>query len=141
MQFDTVDVGEFAFHAVFLPRVENPFSKIPRDRTAMWRFSVRQIKQYFIDITPAPSFRRIIALDDRVSGQVEMLGRVFVGRIVAAPDMAASSADAQMQPYTAALQALLATERARHDVADAGDVCAALCHLLPAAELMLWSFV
>src|SRR5260370_27449615 len=33
-----------------------------------------------------------------------------------------------MQPNAAALQTFLATERARRDVADAGDVCAALWH-------------
>src|ERR1700690_1704659 len=104
------------------------YSIIARDRTVMRGFPVREIEQDFVDIAPAPSFRRIITLDDRVAGSVEMLGRVFVGRIVAAADMAAAAADAQMQPYTAALQALLAAERARRDALDTGDVRAALCH-------------
>src|SRR3984885_14381775 len=92
---------------------------------------IRQIEQDFVHIAPAPSFRRIVAFDDGMSGGVEMLGGMFVGRIIAAADMAATAADPQMQPYASALQALLATERARRDVTNAGDVRAALCHAQP----------
>src|SRR5947208_16724344 len=63
-------------------------------------------------------------------GGVEMFCRVLVGRIVTAADVTTGAADPQMQPHAAALQTFLATERARRDVADAGDVCAALCHPL-----------
>jgi hypothetical protein len=52
-------------------------------------------------------------------GGVEMFGRVLVGGIVAAADMAAGPAEAQMQPLAAALQAFLAAERTRRDIADA----------------------
>src|SRR5260370_33440454 len=90
-------------------------------------FSVRQIEQDFIDKTPAPSFRRIVALDDRMLGGVEMLGRVPVGRIVAAADVAARAADPQMQPLAATLEAFLAAERARRHAANASDVGAAFC--------------
>ena len=82
--------------------------------------SVRQIEQHFIDIAPAPTLRRIVALDDRMPCGVEMPGRVRVGRIVAAADVSAGAADPQVQPLAADLQAFLATERARRDVADAG---------------------
>src|SRR5229473_4577917 len=94
----------------------------------MRRLSVRKIEQDFIDIAPAPAFRRIVALDDRMLGGVEVLGRVLVGGIVAAADMTAAAADPQMQPHAAALEAFLATKRARRDIADAGDVSAAFCH-------------
>src|SRR3977135_1289220 len=100
-------------------------SVVARDRTVMRRLSVRQIEQHFIDITPAPSFRRIIALDDRMFGGVKMPGRVFVGRIVTAADVTAGAADPQMQPHAAALQTFLATERARRDAADAPEAGAA----------------
>src|SRR5216684_4502275 len=63
-----------------------------------------------------------------MSRSVEMLCRVLVGGIVAAADVTAAAADPQMQPLTAALQAFLATKRARRDAADAGDVAAAVCH-------------
>src|ERR1700737_1416708 len=91
---------------------------------------VRQIEQNLIDITPAPTLGRIIALDDRMPRGTEMFGGVLVGRIVAAADMAATAADPQMAPLAAALQAFLATERARRDAADAGDMGAAFCHRL-----------
>src|SRR6266576_569407 len=96
----------------------------------MRRLSVRKIEQDFIDIAPAPAFRRIVTLDDRMLGGVEVLGGMLVGGIVAAADMTAAAADPQMQPLAAALEAFLATKRARRDIADAGDVSATLCHPL-----------
>jgi hypothetical protein len=68
-------------------------SIIARDRTIVWCFSVRQIERYLVDIAPAPPFWRIIALDDRVTGGVEMFSRVLVGGIVATADVAAAAAD------------------------------------------------
>src|SRR3977135_581486 len=97
----------------------------------MRRLSVRQIEQDFIDIAPAPAFRRIVALDDRMLGGVEVLGGMLVGGIVATADVTATAADPQMQPLAAALEAFLATKRARRDIADAGDVSAAFCHPRP----------
>src|SRR6266700_2014078 len=108
-------------------------SIVARDWTVMRRLPVRKIEQDFIDIAPAPAFRRIIALDDRMLGGVEVLGRVLVGGIVAAADMTAAAADPQMQPLATALEAFLATKRARRDIADAGDVDAAFCHPRPPA--------
>ena len=55
-------------------------SIIARNRTVMRRLPVRQIEHDLIDIAPAPSFRRIVAFDDRMAGGVEMLGGVLVGR-------------------------------------------------------------
>src|SRR4051812_19438968 len=76
-------------------------SIVARDRTVMRGLPVRQIEQNFIDIAPAPSLRRIVALDDGMTGGVEMLGGVLVGRIIATADMAAGPADPQMQPHAA----------------------------------------
>src|ERR1700730_11030657 len=90
--------------------------------------ALRQIEEHLIDVAPAPALGRIVSLDHRMAGGVKMLGRVLVGGIVAAADMAAAAADPQMQPFAAALQAFLAAERARRDAADAGNVGAALCH-------------
>src|SRR5712672_1338087 len=106
-------------------------SVVARDRTVMRRLPVRKIEQDFIDIAPAPAFRRIVALDDRMLGGVEVLGGMLVGGIVAAADVTAAAADPQMQPLAAALEAFLATKRARRDIADAGDVSAAFCHPPP----------
>src|SRR5712671_4844860 len=106
-------------------------SVVARDRTVMRRLSVRKIEQDFIDITPAPTFRRIVALDDWMLGGVEVLGGMLVGGIVATADVTATAADPQMQPLAAALEAFLATKRARRDIADAGEVGAAFCHPPP----------
>ncbi len=88
----------------------------------MRRLPFRQIEHDFVHIAPAPSFRRIVAFDDGMSGGVEMRGGVLVGRVVAAADVTAAAADPQMQPLAAGLQAFLATKRARRNIADAGDV-------------------
>jgi hypothetical protein len=46
-------------------------------------------------ITPAPTFRRIIGLDDRVFCRVKMFCCVPVWRLIAATDMATGAADPQ----------------------------------------------
>src|SRR5437868_6836349 len=93
----------------------------------MRRLALREIEQHLVDIAPAPAFRRIVAFDHGMAGGMEMRGRVLVRGIVAAADMAAGAADAQVQPAAAGFQALLASERARRHVLDAGDVATALC--------------
>src|SRR5215218_6148351 len=103
-------------------------SVVARYRSVVWSFSVRQVEQHFVDIAPAPTFRRIVPFDHGMAGGVEVRGGVLVRRIVAAADMAAAAADPQMQPLASAFQALLATERARRDGLNAGDVAAALGH-------------
>src|SRR4051812_44196331 len=128
----------FGFHAILSATCEVAATKfaskkasiVARDRTVVRCLPRRQVEHDFVDIAPAPALRRIVALDDRMPGGVKMFGRMLVGRIVAAADMAAAAADPQVQPRAAALQAFLAAERARRDLADAGDVGAALCHLL-----------
>ena len=90
----------------------------------MRRLAIRQIEHHLIDIAPAPAFRRVVAFDNRMLGGVKMLGRMFVGRIVATADMPAGPADSQMQPDVAGFQALFAAECARCDGFDSGDVLA-----------------
>src|SRR5262249_33533314 len=97
---------------------------VARDRPLLRRLPFRQVEQHLVDIAPAPALRRIIALDHGMAGGLEMCSRVLVGRIVAAADMAASSANAQMQPPAAGLQALFTAERARRDLLDPGHVAA-----------------
>ena len=57
-----------------------------------------EIEKDLIDVTPAPAFGRIISLDNGMLGFVKMRGRVPVRRLIAAANMAAGSAQAQMQP-------------------------------------------
>ena len=108
-----------------LPRGERLASDKSGDRTILRCRPIPEIEGRFVDVAPAPALRRIVALDDRMPGGVEVGGGVPAGRLVAAADMAAGAADPQMQPLASALQALLAAERTRRDVLDAGDVAAA----------------
>jgi len=59
-------------------------------------------------ITPAPILPRLQRLNDGVAGFVVVFGGVFVGGAVAAADVAAGEAEAQIDPGFAAVQALLA---------------------------------
>jgi hypothetical protein len=78
----------------------------------------RKIEHHFIDVTPAPTFGRIIGLDDRVPGRVKMFCCVPIWRLIAATDMAAGSADPQMQPGVAKFKTFLTPWRAWNNVAD-----------------------
>ena len=99
-----------------------------RDRTSLRRRPIRQVKQDFVNVTPAPAFGRIIGFDDRVIGCMKMLRRVAVGRLIAATDMTAGSADAQMQPWIVQLQAFFAPKGTGNNVANSRQMPAALCH-------------
>src|ERR1700750_1142871 len=106
----------------------------------MRRLAVGQIEDDLVEITPAPAFGRIVALDDRMAGGMEMRGRVLVRGVVGAADVTAGAADPQVQPDTAALQAFLASERARRDFANAVEVGAALGHgVSPVRRIFVFS--
>ena len=47
---------------------------------------------FVIDIAPAPSLGRVIALDDRMTDRFEVLAGVSVGRLVAATNMPTTAA-------------------------------------------------
>src|SRR2546427_811203 len=76
------------------------------------------VERHFVDVAPAPPFRRIVALDDGVAARVEVLRRVPVRRVVAATDMAAGPAEPQVHPPGTRLQTLPAAARAGRHVAD-----------------------
>src|SRR6266550_3182676 len=58
---------------------------------------IAEIDHYLVDVTPSPAFGWVIAFDDRVPRLVEVLRGMTVRRVVAATDMAAGPAQAQMQ--------------------------------------------
>src|ERR1043166_8383356 len=87
-------------------------SNITRDRPELWRRAIGQIEHDLVDVAPAPALGRIIALDHRMAGGAEMFGGVAVGRAVAAADVPAGAAQPQVHPDRAALEALLAPDRA-----------------------------
>jgi len=89
---------------------------------------VRQIEGHFINVAPSPAFRWIVAFDDRMPGGVKMLGGVAVRRAITAADMAAGSAEAQVNSSAAASQTFFAPERARDYISNATHMSAVLGH-------------
>ena len=81
-----------------------------------------------VDVAPAPILARLEGLDNRVIGRVKMLCSVFVFRRIAAADVPADKALAQVHPGVANLQAILTAVRARSDVSYLVEVCTLLCH-------------
>jgi hypothetical protein len=66
-------------------------SIIAWNRTELRRDAVGQIEEDLVDIAPSPSFRWIVAFDDRMAGGMEMLGGMAIRRVVATADMAAGA--------------------------------------------------
>jgi hypothetical protein len=93
--------------------------------------SARKIEHYFVDVTPAPPFRRIIGLDDRVFCRVKMFCGVSIWRLIATTDMATAAADPQMQPGVAQFQTFLAPQGARNNVTDCREMFAKYRHVFP----------
>jgi hypothetical protein len=91
-------------------------------------FPVPRIEHQLVDVTPAPFFARLERFHNRVVGRVEMLGRVAILRVVAAADVAADHAEAQVQPPIAQVQALFATITARRDFLDLIDMLTGFHH-------------
>jgi hypothetical protein len=93
--------------------------------------SARKIEHYFVDVTPAPPFRRIIGLDDRVLCRVKMFCGVSIWRLIATTDMATAAADPQMQPGVAQFQTFFAPQGARNNVTDCREMFAKYRHVFP----------
>ena len=66
------------------------------------------LEHRLVDKAPAPALAGFERSDNRMAGRVEMLGRVLIGRLVAAPDVTAREAKAEMDPAIAGLEAFLA---------------------------------
>jgi hypothetical protein len=94
----------------------------------MWRRTIAEVQHHLVDLAPTPAFWRIVALDDRMASGVVMLGRMAVGRVVAAADVAAGATEAQVYPSRADLEAVLAAKRAWGHVANGIGMRAFLCH-------------
>src|SRR5437763_11980824 len=77
-----------------------------------------ELNCHLVDKTPAPVLARLNGSHDRMLHGVKVLGRVLVLGRVAAADMPACHAQAQVHPDIAHLQAFLAATRMRFDVPD-----------------------
>jgi hypothetical protein len=67
-------------------------SVVPGDRSVVGRHAVRKIQENLVDITPAPTLWRVIALDDWMSRRSKMPGGVLVGGAVTAAHVPAGAA-------------------------------------------------
>src|SRR5580700_4434314 len=92
------------------------------------RHAIGKIEHDFVDVTPAPAFRRIVAFDDGMARRMEVFGGVAVRRIIATPDMSAGSAEPQMHPGRTSLQALLAAKRTRRHITNPRHMSATCTH-------------
>jgi hypothetical protein len=93
--------------------------------------SSQRLEEEFVNVAPTPFFTRLEGFDDRMARRVKMLGGVFVLRRVAAADVPASFAEAQVHPCVPDFQAILTALRARRDFSDLIEVCAFVHHLIP----------
>jgi hypothetical protein len=90
----------------------------------LWRRAIREIKEYFIDKTPTPALRWVVAFNDGVLSGMKMLGGVPPRRLVATPHVSAGSAYPQMNPMLVNFEAFLTAQSARRDRNDSIEMCA-----------------
>jgi hypothetical protein len=70
-----------------------------------------RFEHQFIDIAPTPVFAGLQTCHDGVSRLMEVLSSMFAGRVIAAANMAAGEANAQMNPRSTGPEAFLASFR------------------------------
>src|SRR5439155_23857879 len=81
------------------------------------------LERDLVDEAPPPVLPRLVRLDERVLHGLEVRAGVPAGRRVAAADVAAGHAHAQMHPAAAGAQAVLAAVGARFDRPCRVEVC------------------
>src|SRR4051812_16418297 len=79
-----------------------------RGRNACMPGDVRDDECDIVEVAPAPVLARLQRVDDRVLRRMLVRGRVAVRGAVAAADVPAGEADAEVQPLAAAAQAIFA---------------------------------
>jgi hypothetical protein len=81
-------------------------------------FFGKPLEKQIVNVAITPIFARLEGFDDRVIRRMKMLCRVPVFRRIAAADVPARLAKAQVNPKIARFQAILAPVRARLDIFD-----------------------
>jgi hypothetical protein len=79
-----------------------------------------------VDEAPPPVLTRLIGLDQRMAGLVEVVGGVVIGRVVATTDVTADHAHPQMDPPASDALAVLTSVRRRDDLLHLVKVIAVL---------------
>src|SRR5262249_53140961 len=111
-----------------LPPVASRASTLPRRREAAGlrvgrrRRRPLDLEHEVVDVAPEPRLARFERAHDRVGRRVEVLGGVAVRRAVAAADVAARLAHAQVDPPPTDREAVLATVGVRRDRLDGVEV-------------------
>jgi hypothetical protein len=77
-----------------------------------------EVELDFVDVAPTPVFAGFVRLHDGMVNSMEVFRRVLVLRGVAAADMAASHAQAQVNPCVAHFQTLFAAAGVRFYMPD-----------------------
>jgi hypothetical protein len=94
----------------------------------------------FIDIAPDPILARFKGLDQRMLGGVKMFCGMPMGRIVAASNVPANQADAQVYPTTADTQAIFTALCAGCDAVNLIQMGTVFRHDLPGVRKPVASF-
>ena len=97
MQPDPINFSPVALERGSACIYRNSASEKARDWTVVRRLA-RQIDLDVIDVAPASSLGRVVALDDRMTGRFKVVSGVTIGRVVAATDMPTTAAKSQMHP-------------------------------------------
>src|SRR6185295_5854023 len=92
-------------------------------RASPWRGFASQ--RYRIGVAPSPVLPRLHRFDDRMTHRVVVRRGMLVRRRIAATDVAAGHADAQVHPAIPGPQAVFTAARARHHALDLVEVPAA----------------
>src|SRR5262245_46495729 len=71
-------------------------------------FEPAENERELVDVAPGPVLSGFQRADDRVGARADMCCCVAVRRVVAAPDVAAGEADAQVEPSAARAEAVFA---------------------------------
>jgi len=86
------------------------------------------LEHYLIDVAPAPILSRLEGLNNGMVGRVEMFCGMFVLRGIAAANMPAFQANAQVNPAITGLQTILTSLCAGRDIMNMVKVRTLLCH-------------
>ncbi len=111
-------------------RAEQNCGRLPRPSgVRVLRRRSHQLEHDLVEVAPEPVLARFVGADDGVGRQLEVPGGVAPGRVVAAADVSALLAQAQVDPIPSSRgKAVLASWRGRGDVADLVDVSAGHWH-------------
>ncbi len=84
----------------------------------IWTIAANLLPRYFVDKAPFPVLTGLERPDDGMFGRMEVLRGVFVGRRIAAANVAAFQALPQVHPLGPDLEAIFATLRTGFDISD-----------------------